>query len=177
MDVMRAMTAMLAAGGIALAAWPGTTASQLAAAAFHERFEGQWQGTGTVQRSVDPAPRRVSCGVAGQATEQQITIGGTCRAAVIFTREIAANLTYDPATGRYVGTYIGSQAGPARLEGTRQGDTINLNVTYAQPVGTDANARMIISHAGGNQFSLTVMDQLEPGQPEIATTQLTFTQR
>jgi hypothetical protein len=108
---MRAMTVMLAAGGIALAAWPGTTASQLAAAAFHERFAGQWQGTGTVQRSVDPAPRRVSCGVAGQATEQQIASGGTCRAAVIVTREIAANVTYDPATGRYVGTYIGSQAG------------------------------------------------------------------
>jgi hypothetical protein len=46
--------------------------------------------------------------------------------------------------------------GPARLEGSRQGDTINLRVTYAQPVGTDANARMIIRHAGGNQFSLTV---------------------
>jgi hypothetical protein len=36
---------------------------------------------------------------------------------------------------------------------------------------------MIIRHAGSNQFSLTVMDQLEPGEPEIATTQLTFTQR
>jgi hypothetical protein len=123
------MTAMLAVGGFALAAWPGTTASQLAAAAFHERFAGQWQGTGTVQRSVDPGPRRVSCGVAGQATEQQIAIGGTCRAAVIVTREIAANLTYDPATGRYVGTYIGSQAGPTRLEGARATRSISTSPT------------------------------------------------
>jgi hypothetical protein len=174
---MRIVTAMLAAGGVALAVWPGAAAAQLAAAAFHERFAGQWQGTGTVQRSVDPAPRRVSCGVAGQASERQIAIGGTCRAAVIVTREIAANLTYDPATGRYVGTYVGSQAGPARLEGTRSGDTLHLQVTYARPVGVDANARMAIRHTGGGQFSLTVMDQLEPGQPEVATTQLTFTQR
>jgi hypothetical protein len=71
----------------------------------------------------------VSCGVAGQVTEQQIAIGGTCRAAVIVTREIAANLTYDPATGRYVGTYIGSQAGPTRLEGARATRSISTSPT------------------------------------------------
>ena len=174
---MRNVPARLATAGLVLCIAPGIAAAQLAAAAFHDRFAGSWQASGTVQRSVDPAPRRVTCGVDGQASERQIAIAGTCRAAIIVTRQISANLSYDPGNGRYVGTYVGSQAGPARLEGARQGDTITLNVTYAQPVGTDANARMIIRHAGGNQFSLTVMDQLEPGQSEIATTQLTFTQR
>jgi hypothetical protein len=174
---MRTLSAMLTSGLLASAMGAGTAVSQIAGAAFHDRFEGRWQATGTIQRTVDPAPRRVTCGVTGQATERQIAIGGTCRAAVIVTRAISANLTYDPASGRYVGTYIGSQAGPARLDGTRQGDTLQLTVTYAQPVGTDNTARMIIQHAGGNQFTLTVMDQLAPGQPEVPTTQLTFVQR
>lgn len=174
---MRILLTTTVAGVLALSMAPGAAQAQTAAAAFHDRFEGRWQASGTVHRSVDPSPRRVTCGVTGQASERQVAIGGTCRAAVIVTRAISANLTYDPASDRYVGTYVGSQAGPARLEGTRSGDTINLNVTYAEPVGPDRNATMVIRHGGGNQFTLTVIDQLAEGQPAQPTTQLTFAQR
>ena len=160
--------------GIALGAW--TAAAAVEATEFNERFDGSWRGGGNVALSNDPSdPISVNCTVSGEGDAQKIAIGGTCRAAIVFGREIAANLTYDPASDRYVGTYIGSKAGPARLEGRRSGDTVTLNVTYAQPVGPDSSAVMTIRHQGGNQFSLTVTDDL--GQGPTSTTQLSFSQR
>ncbi|HEX2255496.1 MAG TPA: hypothetical protein VHG92_02130 [Afifellaceae bacterium] len=170
------MAAVMAAFSLSAGPAAAQTAAGSEAASFNERFEGRWDGGGNVVLSNDPRdPVNVSCTVNGQGNAQQIAISGTCRAAVIFGREIAANLTYDPASDRYVGTYVGSKAGPARLEGRRSGDTVTLNVTYAQPVGSDRSAVMTIRHQGGNQFSLTVTDDL--GQGPQPTTQLAFAQR
>lgn len=159
---------------LGLGAWAAAAATD--SASFNERFEGRWKGGGNVVLSNDPNdPMNVSCTVTGQGNAQQIAIGGTCRAAVIFSRAISANLTYDAGSDRYVGTYIGSKAGAARLVGRRSGDTVTLDVTYAQPVGPDNKATMVIRHQGGNQFSLTVTDDL--GQGPKPTTQLSFAQR
>jgi hypothetical protein len=155
-----------------------TAAAATDSASFNQRFEGRWSGGGNVILSNNPDdPMNVSCTVTGQGNSQQIAIGGTCRAAVIFGRQIGANLTYDPGTDSYTGTYIGSKAGPARLEGRRSGDTVTLNVTYAEAVGPDRSATMTIRHQGGNQFSLTVTDTLVAGQGPKPTTQLSFTKR
>lgn len=172
------LAASLAGAAVGLGLGALTAAAATDAASFNERFEGSWRGGGNVVLSNDPNdPMNVSCSVTGQGNAQQIAIGGSCRAAVIFSREIAANLTYDPGSDRYTGTYVGSKAGPARLVGKRSGDIVTLDVTYAQPVGPDNKATMTIRHQGGNQFSLTVTDTLVEGQGPKPTTQLSFAQR
>lgn len=160
--------------GVGIGAW--TAAAAPDTASFNQRFEGRWSGGGNVILSRNPNdPMNVNCTVTGQGDAQRIVIGGSCRAALIFSREIGANLTYDPGSDRYTGTYVGSSKGPAQLSGRRNGDVVTLNVTYAEPVGPDRSAVMTIRHQGGGQFSLTVTDDL--GQGPKATTQLSFAQR
>jgi hypothetical protein len=109
------------------------TSGQAAEADFLERFRGTWSGSGKVQREGSSQPRQVTCALTGIPTENRISAQGHCRAVVIFSRQIGVDLAYDPRSGTYRGTYTGSRIGPARLTGTRNGDTINLRV--AEHVG------------------------------------------
>jgi hypothetical protein len=90
---------------------------------FLGRFRGSWSGSGKVQREGNSQPRQVTCSVTGSPAENRISAQGNCRAAVIFSRQIGVDLAYDPRSGLYRGTYTGSRIGPARLSGTRSGDT------------------------------------------------------
>ena len=160
---------------VAFAALAGTPAlAQSDAAAFGKRFDGSWSGGGTVRTSADSAERSVSCSVKGSSTATSVDVSGTCRAAVIVTRKIGASLTLDPATGRYTGTYTGSVIGPARLSGTRQGNRVNLVVTWPKAVNGDTTANMTITNAGDGRFSFVVTDRAEPGGPNVTVTRVNF---
>ncbi len=102
-------------------------------------------------------------------------MGGKC-GAFIFSREISADIHYDPETGRYAGVYIGSSIGPARLSGRRVGDAIVLTITWPKPVNGDTSATMTIRNAGDGALIITVADQLHPGGPEAEVTRLAFNQ-
>jgi hypothetical protein len=151
----RTFAAVLAAAALL----PGAA---FADASFLSRFDGGWGGSGTVQRDVDASPRRVSCRVAGsQPSPNRVSITGTCRAAVIVTRRIGADIRYDPASKRFSGTYTGSTKGPAQVSGTQRGDSLVLTITYAAPAYGDRTATMTIRNAGKGQFSLVVTDKVD----------------
>lgn len=157
----------LLAGAFSLLCGIGPAAAD---AGYFDRFEGKWSGSGQIQRDVDSAPRKVSCSVSGaRSSPNRISIAGTCRAAVIFTRKIGAELTYDPADDTFSGVYTGSTKGPARLSGRLKGDALVLTITYAKPVYGDRTALMTIGNAGSGAFSMVVTDKVEGATKETSS--------
>ncbi|MBM6592855.1 hypothetical protein [Microvirga pudoricolor] len=153
------------------------TLAQAAEDNYLDRFKGGWNGSGKVQRSVDSSPWNVRCNLKGLAPgENHISIQGNCRAAVIVQRQIGVELTYDPASGRYQGTYIGSNAGPARLSGTRKGDLINLAITWPRPINGDTRSSLTIRNDGSGTLRITVADNLTPGGPIQQTSDIVLQQ-
>jgi hypothetical protein len=144
---------------------------------FLNRFRGSWSGYGVVKREGRSEPRQVTCTVAGQPEENRVSVQGSCRAAVTFTRQIGADLTYDPRTRTYRGTYIGSRIGPARLTGTRSGDAVNLRIDWPRPVNGDTQAAMVIRNDGSGVLRITVADNLSPGGPIQQTSEIVMQRR
>jgi len=142
---------------------------------FLGRFSGSFSGSGLVQRNADESPAQVSCTLTGQPSTTGISMSGQC-GAFIFSKQIRADLTFDPASGRYTGVYVGSSIGPARLSGTRQGNAVVLTITWPQPVNGDTKATMTIHNAGNGRLAITVTDRVTPGGPTAQVTRLALSQ-
>ena len=142
---------------------------------FLSRFEGSFSGGGTVQRNAKEAPNQVTCTMTGRPSESTISMSGQC-GAFIFSKQIGADLRFDAKSGRYHGTYTGSSIGPARLSGKRRGDSIVLTITWPQPVNGDTKATMTIRNSGNGTLAITVTDEIEPGGPKKAVTQIALNQ-
>jgi len=140
---------------------------------FIDRFGGTWSGSGTVIKG--DIPWQVSCQATGQPGQNQIAIRGNCSVAIVSVN-IAADITYDPASGSYAGVYTGAKVGPARVSGKRSGNVVNLTVTWPQPVNGDTEARMRIENAGGGNLRIVVTDNTAPGGPEQTTHDLVLSQ-
>lgn len=168
-------TPRAAAFAIAAAAAFFSIPSQAAEWDFLSRFEGSFSGGGTVQRNAQESPNQVTCTFTGQPSEAGVTMSGEC-GAFIFSKQISAVLRFDPASGRYSGTYTGSSIGPAGLSGKRRGDSIVLTITWPQPVNGDTKAVMTIRNSGNGRLAITVTDELVPGGKRSPVTQLALNQ-
>ncbi len=145
---------------------------QAAETDFLGRFRGTWSGSGQVQREGNSQPRQVTCSVTGSPAENRISARGNCRAALIFSRPIGVDLAYDARSSTYRGTYTGARIGPARLSGTRNGDTVNLRIEWPRPVNGDMQASMVIRNDGRGTLRITVADNLTPGGPVQQTSEI-----
>lgn len=161
-------------GAAALAALAVSGTAGAAPDTYLNRFGGQWAGSGMVQASAEEAQHDVSCTAVGKATDSSVSIDGTCRAYLIFSRNVGASLQLDPASGRYSGTYVGSSIGPAQLSGTRKGDSLLLTVTWPKDVNGDRQSAMTITSTGDNGFAIKIQDRLGPDGPVGTTTALNF---
>jgi len=144
---------------------------------FLDRFKGTWTGSGQVQRNAATSPWQVSCTATGSRDLDRISIQGNCRAALVLQRQIGAELTFDPHSGSYRGIYTGALVGPARLLGTRKGDTVSLRIKWPRPVNGDTQAEMIIHNEGEGILRIVVRDNLTPGGPVQQTSDLVLRQR
>jgi hypothetical protein len=168
------MTVRIAAiFGLALAAAVPMVASAAEEGDYINRFGGSWSGAGKVVRG--DIPFEVTCNATGKPGDNQITIEGNCGLAIAQMR-IAADIAFDPASGRYSGTYVGAKVGPARVSGKRSGDVVNLTITWPQPVNGDTKAQMRIENAGGGNLRIIVNDNVEPGGPNKLTHDLVLSQ-
>jgi hypothetical protein len=140
---------------------------------YIDLFGGAWSGSGTVLN--DAVPWQVSCHAKGRPSTNHLTIEGSCNVAIISVR-IAADISYDPASGRYSGTYIGAKVGPAHVSGKRNGSVVNLVITWPKPVNGDTKARMTIMNSGSGNLRIVVSDNLKPGGPEQQTSDVSLTQ-
>lgn len=119
--------------------------------AFLDRFDGRWSGSGVVMK--DDATYDVTCTMTGDPNGNQVAITGTCSVAIA-SIQISADITYDPATGRYAGTYRGAGMSPARISGKRSGNVVQLTVTWPQPVNGQMKARLVIENPGSGQLRI-----------------------
>lgn len=157
-----------------VAAAPAVSAES--GASYLDRFEGGWSGDGFVQRESDDEPRSVSCSFnSSRSGANTINLKGSCRAALIFTREVGAQIRYDAASDTFNGSWTGSKKGPAKLtSGVLKGNTLTLKVTYPNVVHGDRNAVMTISNRGNGSFQLFVTDKV--GGQSKKTSNMTLTQ-
>lgn len=154
---MKTLLAALAfAALLGAASAPGHAAERT----FLDRFLGSWTGTATVIDN--DRPMNVTCRITGTPDDNHISIGGYCNAGIL-SRAISAELTFDPKTNRYSGTYIGDDVGPARLSGTRDGNTVRLTITWPKPVNGDTVAKMTIVNAGNGTLKITLDDKPAAG--------------
>ena len=139
--------------------------AQAEEAEFLSRFEGTFKGSGSVSRNETENATKVNCTMNADSSQNSLSMSGTCRAAVIFSRKISASLQVDES-GRYSGTYVGSSIGPARLSGKRQGDAVNLTITWPKEVRGDTKASMTIRNTGNGQVSIVITDEVPAGGPK-----------
>lgn len=161
--------ALALAFGALLAAAP----AQAQEADFLSRFEGEFSGSGKVSRNEAENPTNVRCTMSGNASANSVSMSGSCRAAVIFSRKISADLRVD-RSGRYTGTYVGSSIGPARLSGKRSGDAVNLIITWPQPVRGDTTAYMTIRNSGNGNLAITITDEVPAGGPKAQVSKISL---
>jgi hypothetical protein len=139
---------------------------------FLNRFEGSWAGSGTVQRNLDSDTHNVKCKMAGTNVGQSVSIDWTCSAYLVFNREFGADITLNPQTGRYTGTYTGSKIGPASLSGTKDGNVIKLTITWPAEVNGDRTAQMRITNDGTGNLRISVLDRAGGEGPLQTTTDI-----
>jgi len=167
------MLRSVVSGGVALAIGLLSSAANAAEAGYLDLFNGAWAGSGTVVKG--SLPWQVSCHATGEPSLNRIVIKGDCNVAIISVA-IAADITYDPATDRYSGTYIGAKVGPAHLSGKRSGSIVNLAITWPKPVNGDTRARMVIENDGHGSLRIMVSDNVAPGGPEQRTSDIVLSQ-
>jgi hypothetical protein len=125
-------------------------------AGFLRSLQGKFAGKGTVRIRTNSPVMNISCTFKSDTTDNSLSLDGSCRAMMIMTRPIRADLTTSGAT--YSGTYVGSKSGPATLSGSRTGDAINLNIRWAKIVNGDRDAQMTVEKIGADAMRLTVTD-------------------
>ncbi|EAU40460.1 hypothetical protein FP2506_04506 [Fulvimarina pelagi HTCC2506] len=141
--------------------------------AYLKRYGGDWEGGGRVQIEQLPKPVDVSCETAGTVeTANEFKLAGECSAMLVLSNDIGAELKVDPKTGEYSGVYTGSKSGPATLLGTRNGDRLELEVTWNKVIYDDDTARMTIENEGEGQFLMTVTERID-GE-DVVVSDLTF---
>ena len=132
------------------------TAAHADEASFLRSLQGKFAGKGTVRIRANSPVMNISCTFTSDTTDTSLSLDGTCRAMMIMTREIRADLTTSGTT--YSGTYVGSKSGPAALSGSRTGDAINLDIRWTKIVNGDRDAQMIVEKIGADAMRLTVTD-------------------
>ncbi|OHV89178.1 hypothetical protein [Mesorhizobium sp. ORS 3428] len=123
---------------------------------FLRSFQGSFAGNGTFKASANAPTVNISCTFKSGATSTSLSLDGKCRGLILMTREISADLK---TTGRgYTGVYIGSRTGPAKLNGSRSGNALNLGIRWAKEVNGDRTAQLTVEKTSGDGMRLTVTD-------------------
>ncbi|MCJ8507744.1 hypothetical protein MUU53_07430 [Rhizobium lemnae] len=137
---------------------------------FLKSIEGRWTGGGLVLRELGGQKVNVTCNMQSKANASRFQMDGSCRALVVISRGFNANVTASGA--RYSGTYVGVSGKPSTLVGSRFGNTISFDVTWANVVYGDRKARMEVRKVGANGLQIRTIDKDPKSGKSIVTTQL-----
>lgn len=162
---MRALSALVMAGAICV-----SSSAFAAEEDFLKSIEGQWTGGGKVLTSIGGSNVNVTCKMKSDAEASSFSMNGNCRALAVVSRSFNADVT---AKGNaYSGKYVGVSGKPSKLVGSRDGNTIAFNVTWAQPEYGDRDAQMTIQKVGDNGLRIRTIDQDPKSGKSVVTTQL-----
>lgn len=151
--ISRALKPALLAAALALP----VSGVQAGEADFLKSLGGKWSGNGTVKVRTNSSPVRVKCSFDSDATASSLSLDGTCRGLVVFSRAVGADLKVSGA--KYSGSYVGAGTGTAGLNGSRSGNAINLGIRWAKEVNGDRNARLTVQKVGDSGMKLTTTDR------------------
>jgi hypothetical protein len=162
--------------GAVLAATLATLAAADAALAgeadYIGLFEGSWGGSGVVLN--DAKPWTVNCDAIGLPGANRLAIRASCRVLLLVSVDINVDVTYNPQSDRYSGTY---KAGDmmAAISGKRSGDTVNFAMTWDKPIDAAGNTRgrLTIVNPGHGDFRLLI-DNFKDNGPQERTTDVTL---
>ncbi len=142
---------------------------------FLKSIEGDWTGGGKVLRKLGGENVSVSCNMKSDADASSFSMDGSCRALVVLTRGFNAKVK--TSGNSYSGTYVGVSGKPSTLAGRREGNTINLDVTWANEIYGDHKATMIIQKIGETALRIKTIDKDPSSGESIVTTQLDLKRR
>ncbi|MBW9051883.1 hypothetical protein [Rhizobium mesosinicum] len=145
----------------------GANASE---ADFLNSLEGDWSGSGMVMTRIGGAKVNVSCNLKSDASAAAVAMNGSCRGLAIITKSFSANVK--AAGQRYVGNYTGPSGQPSKLVGSRTGDALNFNVTWARVTNGDRSANMMIEKVGQNGLRLQTVDRDPASGRSVVTSRI-----
>ena len=149
-----------------------------AAPAALDRYAGTFAGSGTILEGPDATSHQVRCHFTIlQQGATGLSLQGICRAYLIISRSISANLAWDPRSGQVTGTYTGSRVGTARLTGRQAGTDFDLTIAWPQPLYGVTTAQMKVASLDPDRFRIVVTDRIGVNGPMRATTDLTLLRR
>ena len=137
---------------------------------FLKSIEGNWQGGGKVLRTLGGQNVDVSCTMKSNAGASSFSMDGSCRALVVVSRSFNAKVKV--SGNSYSGTYVGVSGKASSLVGSRDGNTINLDVTWATETYGDRKATMTIQKVGEDGLQIRTIDKDPNSGKSIVTTQL-----
>ena len=130
---------------------------------------GTWSGRGTVLPNFkQKKPLRVKCEFDVTGSETTVNLDGEC-GALFVKRKVALALT--EGESGITGTYDAAlRTGVAELAGTKDGDTIDLEIDWGGEVNGDSEGTLIIERTGADALRIMFRD-LNPfsGKEEITT--------
>lgn len=161
----------------ALAAATATLAAGTAVASeadYIGLFKGAWGGSGVVLNDAKPWP--VNCEAVGLPGANRLAIRASCRVLLVIAVNINVDVTYDPQSDRYSGTYSAGDM-TAAISGKRSGDTVKFAMTWDKPIDGAGNTqgRLTIVNPGHGDFRLLI-DNFKQNGPEERTTDVTLGQ-
>ena len=128
-----------------------------ASSTFFSNLTGSWSGTGSAYLA-KTGEISATCDLKIAGGESKVSMQGSC-GKFIFHQKLGFTLM-NTAGNKYTGIYTGSKTGPARLEGTLQGNEMRLTITWGGLVNGDRTAKMLLRRTGPNSFVQSVIDQV-----------------
>lgn len=145
-------------------------AAMASEADFLKSIDGQWSGGGKVLTKIGGNNVGVSCKMKSSANDSSFAMDGSCRALVVVSRSFTARVKASGTS--YSGTYVGVSGKPSSLQGSRNANTINLNVTWASVIYGDNKALLTIEKVGTNGLRIRTVDRDPQSGKSIVTTDL-----
>jgi hypothetical protein len=137
---------------------------------FLNSLAGDWDGGGMVLTKIGGTKVNVSCNLKSNASASAVSMNGSCRALAIVTRTFSANVK--AAGQRYTGNYTGPSGQPSMLVGSRKGDALNFNVTWAHITNGDRKANLMIEKVGQNGLRLQTVDRDPASGRSVVTSRI-----
>ena len=139
---------------------------------------GSYFGTGTIVVGPSATSHQVTCSFsATKWGRDALGLRGNCRAYIVLTRTVSADLVLDPTAGTISGTYTGARVGTARLSGKARWSIMDMVITWPAPVYGDTTASMRIVQVDPDRLQIIVVDRIGADGPLRATTDLSLTRR
>lgn len=149
--------------------------AQASEAEFLKSLQGKWTGGGPVRIRINWIPVTVSCKFDTAADDTALSMKGTCRGMMLMSRSISADIRANGA--KYSGWYIGPKGGKASLNGSRNGDAIDLVIHWPKIINGDRIADLTVQRVGDNGMKLITTDIDPASGQKVVTSELSLTRK